>query len=512
MKSKREQELELEIKKLKKENEMLKKTVKLKNEKLKIQNEQLEDLSKENKTLFYKNKYELEKEKNKKLENQLKEKDDYIAKIIGQLNKNSTNSSKPSSSDGFKKKIHNFREKTNRNVGAQEGHEYHKPKLIDKPDEVVQVKKPRKCSCGGHIKYDKEKIRRQLIDLLTQYYVIEYQGQIGICEKCGKKYFPEFPESINNAVQYGESVKGLSMILSEYGNVTVDKIKDIIGILTNSDGPASGSIMYWKLNSYGTMESIMEDIKDEMLKSPVINHDETPFRVNGKQKYAIGAFTDNLSAIECNGGREKEAFKKMNILPRYGGILVGDHYAVNESFQGTTAFCNVHTTREAKGILDIRKDSMAKDYIDFMYKLKKEVEESPKNKLSKKRYEEVREEYIKLLEKWKLEFNNFMKGKKTEYYDSERRLINRLLEYVDGHLLFAKESKVPFSNNPAERGLRSVKNKVKVIGGFRSMDYADGYCNSLSIIQTAQKQNLNPCKVLGKIVSGQRKVFSFQSV
>ena len=53
---------------------------------------------------------------------------------------------------------------------------------------------------------------------------------------------------------------------------------------------------------------------------------------------------------------------------------------------------------------------------------------------------------------------------------------------------------------------------MKVIGGFREQKYSDGYCCSLSIIQTAQKQGLNPCEVIGKIISGNLKVFPFQQV
>ena len=117
IKSKREQELEEEVKKLKKEIDTLKKTLKLKDKQMKQKNEILEDLLKENKTIYYKNKYELEKEENKKLKAQLEEKEDYIAKIRGQLGKNSSNSSKPSSTDGFKKIIHNSREKTERSQG-----------------------------------------------------------------------------------------------------------------------------------------------------------------------------------------------------------------------------------------------------------------------------------------------------------------------------------------------------------------------------------------------------------
>lgn len=511
IKSKREQELEIENKKLKQENELLKKTLKIQNEKLKKEQEIVEDLMKENKTIYYKNKYEIEKEENEKLQDQLKEKDDYIAKIRGQLEKNSTNSSKPSSTDGFKKRIHSFREKTDREQGAQKGHEYHAPKLVDNPDKVVKLRKKRTCKCGGKIEYNEKIIKRQLIDLLTKYYTIEYQGQIGKCNKCGRIYRPQFPKNINNAVNYGNSVKGFSMILSDYGNIAVDKIQEIIGVLTNTDGPVGGSIMKWKNEFYQKISPICEDIKEALLKEPVINHDETPYRENGKQQYAIGAFTENLSLIECNGGREKEAFDAMNIFPRYGGTIVGDHYALNESFNGQTAFCNAHTIRTAKGVLDVRAESMAKQYIDFMYNLKNEVDKSEQNKLSKERFEVIKREYIELLENWKEQFNKFMIGRDTKYYDEERKLINLLLNYVDGHLLFAKNSLIPFTNNLAERGLRPLKSKIKVIGGFREKYYADGYCKTLSIIQTSQKQKQNPCKIFGEIFSGKQKIFAFQS-
>ena len=146
-----------------------------------------------------------------------------------------------------------------------------------------------------------------------------------------------------------------------------------------------------------------------------------------------------------------------------------------------------------------------------MYALKKEVEKTTKTKLSKNRYEEVKKEYIRLLEEWEEEYNKFMKWKDKQYYKEERNLIALLKQYVDGHLMFAKESEVPFTNNDAERGLRPIKTKMKVIGGFRELVNADGYCNSISIVETCLKQKLNPCKILGKIANGTSKVFAFQS-
>ena len=119
-----EYKLTCENEKLKKENKELKlknkdletekKTLK---DKLKIRDEAFEDLLKENKTFYYKNKYEIEKERNEELEKKLQEKEDYIAEIRGQLVKDSSNSSKPSSTDVYRKPIHSCREKTDRKQG-----------------------------------------------------------------------------------------------------------------------------------------------------------------------------------------------------------------------------------------------------------------------------------------------------------------------------------------------------------------------------------------------------------
>ena len=115
MKSKREQELE--VKRLKQENETLKKTLKIQNKEAKEQYEIYEDLLKENKSVYYKQKYEIEKEKNEKLEKELNSKIDYIANVLGQMHKNSSNSSKPSSTDGLKKVIHNNKKESTKIVG-----------------------------------------------------------------------------------------------------------------------------------------------------------------------------------------------------------------------------------------------------------------------------------------------------------------------------------------------------------------------------------------------------------
>ena len=59
-----------------------------------------------------------------------------VKSLESQVNKNSNNSSKPPSSDGFKKKTKTLRTKSGKNPGGQEGHEGNTLELSDNPDEI----------------------------------------------------------------------------------------------------------------------------------------------------------------------------------------------------------------------------------------------------------------------------------------------------------------------------------------------------------------------------------------
>ena len=62
------------------------------------------------------------------------------------FNSNSNNSSKPPSSDGYKKKPA-FPKAKNGKQGGQKGHKGRTLQQVEKPDKIVECN-PGKCSCG----------------------------------------------------------------------------------------------------------------------------------------------------------------------------------------------------------------------------------------------------------------------------------------------------------------------------------------------------------------------------
>lgn len=450
----------------------------------------------------------LEKE-NKKLRNKLQKRDDKIKDINAKLKSDSHNSSKPSSSDGLKTVIHNHRKPTSNFQGGQVGHAFSTLELSDKPTRIIKLNRKRTCECGAKIIYLSSPEKRQKINMKITYELIEYDGYNGICPCCHKEYKANFPKDVTSKVQYDNSVKEFAIYLSDYANVPLRKIRSIIADFTGIEGPSIGSITNWKNEAYKIANNNIDYLKKQILKAKVIHTDETPMNVNGnKYHYAIGSFSENISVIEGFRNRRKASFDKMGILPKYKNINVSDHYSVYYSYDNyQKAECNVHVSRELISIIENTGRKGAKEFEELLMATKKEVEESENKKLSEERYEEIKAEFIEILDRWDEEFEQASKGKSKIYFDKERRLKNRLREYLENHILFAKISEVPFDNNPAEIGLRPSKSKLKVATLFRSEINYNGYCNMQGLLDTARKNNINKKYVIQELYNKNNKIF-----
>ena len=83
-----------------------------------------------------------------------------------------------------------------------------------------------------------------------------------------------------------------------------------------------------------------------------------------------------------------------------------------------------------------------------------------------------------------------------------RALINRFKDYKEEILRFADNVLVPFTNNQAERDLRMVKMKNKVIGCFRSMEGAQNFLAIKSFTSTAAKNGITAFQAIFDLLCG----------
>ncbi len=132
----------------------------------------IEDQSMQIKSLLEENK--LLREENESLKSR-------IRILESQISKDSHNSSKPPSSDGFKKKIYNNRKSGSKPVGGQKGNKGETLKMVEVPDKV-EIHKVSQCKvCGISLK--KSKViryeRHQVFEVPElKIEVIEHQGEM----------------------------------------------------------------------------------------------------------------------------------------------------------------------------------------------------------------------------------------------------------------------------------------------------------------------------------------------
>ena len=133
-----------------------------------------------------------------------------VQELEDQLRKDSHNSHKPPSSDGFTKKPVSLREKSGQKPGGQPGHPGTTLCLSASPDSVIPHS-PATCShCGACLASVPESgyEPRQVVDLppLTLQ-VTEHQAQTKRCPTGQTLNTAAFPEGVTQSVQYGPKIK-----------------------------------------------------------------------------------------------------------------------------------------------------------------------------------------------------------------------------------------------------------------------------------------------------------------
>ena len=400
------------------------------------------------------------------------------------INKNSSNSSKPPSSDGFVK-IQNSREKSGKKPGGQPGHKGHKPKLFENPNEIIDIKQ-KKCSCGGHIRYDGKYTAKQIADVEIRADIKEYREHIGICECCNKKTKNQAP--INDVITYGDNLKALCSMLTIEGCVSINRTQQMVSEFTSGIiNLSEGTIAKWSCDLAVCVTPAVEKIKEKLLVSPVLNKDETGVRVGDKLHWFHVLGNKTYTVYTSHKNRGNEADKEMNVLPAYSGVLVHDHLVGLYGFTCDHAECNAHILRYLKAVIEKKKRIWAQDMIKLLLEAKTAVESSDKP-LHHATVGKFSRRYDKILERGRQEF---LKSETPDYNGDDMKLLRRMKEYKKEHLRFATDKNVPFDNNQAERDLRMIKAKTKISGCFRATNGGEVFANIKSYTSTLRKNGLN---------------------
>lgn len=475
-------------------------------------NEKLDKLMKENKnqslTIYTLNLQIENLRKELQIANELNEKlIEENERLKNQNNKNSTNSSKPSSTDIVtpKKKtganLYNYRIKSDKKCGGQFGHKPHNlskkeiEKLIDnKKIEVRTIYHTIKGKTG------KEPIVKYRLEIETKTYVEKHIFQYNQNAK------ETLPKSFYTDVTYGNSIKALSIELGAYNVISYDRLSDFFKAITNNVIHISNGTLVNFLYEFGEYcEPTIKVLESDFLNGIIGYTDETSSKFNGKKMYMRNYSNPKTVVYKAHKNKGHKPIKEDNILPRFLGGIMGDHDTTLYKYGTKNYECNIHLGRYLKELMENIPDTLwpfkMYDLLFRMNTTRKIAMSYGLKKFDKEKIKEYEREYDGILELAKIENKQI----KSSYYRTKKAspLYNRLKKYKKNHLYFIKDFQVPFDDNLSELDLRIFKNKTKISGGFRSMKAAEYYANALSIIKTSIKREINPFDSIKAILDNQ---------
>jgi transposase len=424
-----------------------------------------------------------------------------ISLLANRLNLNSTNSSKPPSSDPNRKKRPNS--KTAKKPGGQKGHVGTTLKKVDDPDKVEVIKVDR--SKLPAVRYRQVGFEsRQVFDIDISRVVTEYRAQILEDDK-GNRFVAPFPEGVTKAVQYGTGLKAHSVYMSQFQLVPYNRIQDHFADQLHI--PISeGSIFNFNKEAFQFLADFENRVKNELATSDLAHADETGINIGGKRHWLHCVSNDCWTLYYPHGKRGTDAMNDMGILSRFKGILCHDHWKPYYKIDCTHALCNAHHLRELTRAWEQDGQQWAQEMKNLLELINRKVNHAG-GALDAQESEEYRLKYRAILKQGEIEcpepIRPKKKGKRGRIKRSKsRNLLERLRDYEQDALRFMYNELVPFSNNLGENDIRMTKVQQKISGCFRSIDGARIFCRVRSFLSTCRKQGVKSSHALDLLFNG----------
>lgn len=425
-----------------------------------------------------------------------------VASLRDQLAKNSGNSSKPPSSDGYKRKIKNNRIKSGKKIGGQKGHEGSSLEFSATPDTVVDIPSPSHCPCGQNLSETplKRTDRRQVYDIPPmRIHVSEYRLEVKQCPCCGKSCAGTSPIASN--VGYGPGIKSIASYLNIYQMLPFARIQEFFSDVFNHS-VSGGFLQSCNQQHYDALALSEQGIKDALSKSPWIAADETSSRCMSKNNWVHVAGNATHTHYHADTKRGSDAIERAGVIQEYQGVVSHDRYASYDKFDLTHQLCCVHLLRELRFLFEEKDIRWAKSLYEWLlwangFKKSGSIADSDRT-LVEKNYDFIVE--TANLSTPRAEKSPKSRGRPKQ--SAERNLLDAFIERKNDILRFMYNAHAPFDNNQAERDLRMIKVKQKISGCFRTEKGLKVFCRIRSYISTARKQGLDVLDALIMAMKG----------
>ncbi len=424
-----------------------------------------------------------------------------ISLLANRLNLNSSNSSKPPSSDPNRKK--RAAQKFGKKPGGQKGHVGITLKKVDDPDiiKTIQIDRSHLPEASyHHAGYE----TRQVFDIDISRRVTEYRAQI-LEDENGNRFVASFPEEVAKAVQYGSDIKAHAVYMSQFQLIPYNRIQDYFADQLHT--PLSeGSLFNFNKQAFNALEAFEGLARDQLKSAAVAHADETGININAKRHWLHCVSNNDWTLFHPHEKRGIDAMLDMGVLPEFKGTLCHDHWKPYYRLECTHSLCNAHHLRELTRAWEQDEQQWAFDLKELLIKINTKVTDSG-GALDAQQAQKYRLQYRKIIEIGEIECPEPIrpkeKGKRGRIKKSKsRNLLERLRDFENDTLRFMENELVDFTNNLGENDIRMTKVQQKISGCFRSIEGAKIFCRVRSYLSTCRKQGVRASDALESIFNG----------
>lgn len=221
-----------------------------------------------------------------------------IKQLEDRLAKNSQNSSKPPSSDGYNKpNPKSRRAKGKKKRGGQKGHSGTTLRLVKTPDRIIDHL-PLNCGQCGDTLESAKKIsgeRRQVFDIpVLKINVTEHRSHKKCCGRCKFITAGAFPADAYQTVQYGPRSKSLMVYMSQYQLLPYARLKEFFVDLFGQS-ISEGTLVNVNQEMHSKLEKTEKRIRGLIIKSGSLHVDETGYKIDKNRHWLHVASTKTLT-------------------------------------------------------------------------------------------------------------------------------------------------------------------------------------------------------------------------
>jgi transposase len=414
--------------------------------------------------------------------------------------KNSTNSSKPPSSDGLagaQRRRCSPRKKSGRKPGGQPGHMGQERQRAQKPDRTEEVL-PVQCKhCGTTLPQTPEERQttgdvfcRQIVDLpeVILPVVTEYQYPKLVCPGCQKGTRAELRSE--HAHEIGERLTATVSYLISARKMTRRDVQATLQDLLSVNISVGSVQKAWE-ETADAVEAPYTELEEALPSEPVLNSDETGSRTNGDKRWVWVLCSSWFVFYHIACSRGVEVLVEL-LGEAFAGILCSDRCPTYLSYhRGLAQFCWAHLQRTLKGIAEFAATAeavhFARDMLSAVERLfglwnRFRGEAGPGEHLLTR--SELIQESIPIQKK--------ICRLAMKFLDSEDREVRNFATAIYMHwdklFTFIEQEGVDPTNNVSERAMRLFVLIRKITYGNRSAKGEVALARLLTVMQTCKLQ------------------------